>query len=50
MVDYRLTPVNQQVFAMPEGLYADEHLVFQIDATGTVPAACLANMMLLRND
>lgn len=50
MVDYRLTPVNQQVFAMPEGLYADEHLVFQIDAKGTVPAACLANMMLLRND
>jgi serine beta-lactamase-like protein LACTB len=50
MVDYRLTPSNQQVFAMPEGLYADEHVVFQIDTNGKVPAACLANMMLLRNE
>ncbi len=50
MVDYRLTPVNQQVFRMPEGLYADEYLVFQIDSQGQVPGACLANMMLLRNE
>ena len=28
LADYRLTPVNRNVFAMPAGLYADEHVVF----------------------
>jgi hypothetical protein len=48
MVDYRLTPVNATVFAMPEGLYADEYLVFELDHTGKVHAATLANMTLRR--
>lgn len=48
MVDYRLTPVTATVFDMPEGLYADEHLVFQLDAHGKVHAATLANMTLRR--
>ena len=48
MVDYRLTPVNATVFAMPEGLYADEYLVFELDAAGQVHAATLANMTLRR--
>ncbi len=48
MIDYRLTPVNQTVFKMPEGLYADEHLVFELDETGRVHAATLANMTLPR--
>jgi hypothetical protein len=48
MLDYRLTPVNQTVFAMPEGLYADEYLVFQRDEHGVVHAANLANMELKR--
>jgi hypothetical protein len=46
MVDYRLTPINRQVFAMPSGLYADEYLVFQLDSDGRVHAAELANMLL----
>ncbi len=48
MVDYRMTPVTATVFAMPEGLYADEHLVFQLDPSGRVHAATLANMTLRR--
>jgi hypothetical protein len=48
MIDYRLTPVNQTVFKMPEGLYADEYLVFELDETGRVHAATLANMTLPR--
>ncbi len=46
MVDYRLTPVNQLVFRMPEGLYADEYLVFQRDRDGRVQSVNLANMTL----
>ncbi len=46
MVDYRLTPINRQVFAMPAGLYADEYLVFQLDSDCQVYAAELANMLL----
>ena len=49
MVDYRLTPVTATLFAMPEGLYADEYLVFELDATGNVHAATLANMTLRRH-
>ncbi len=48
MVDYRLTPVNATVFKMPEGLYADEHVVFERDAANHIYAATLANMTLRR--
>jgi len=48
MVDYRLTPVNQLVFRMPAGLYADEYLVFQIGRDGEVHSVNLANMTLKR--
>jgi hypothetical protein len=48
MIDYRLKPVTATVFAMPEGLYADEYLVFQLDADGTPHAVTLANMQLPR--
>lgn len=48
MIDYRLTPVNTTVFKMPEGLYADEHLVFERDVKGRVHTATLANMQLRR--
>jgi CubicO group peptidase (beta-lactamase class C family) len=48
MIDYRLTPLNTTVFRMPEGLYADEQLVFQVNETGQVYAATLANMTLER--
>lgn len=47
-VDYRLTPVNAAVFKMPEGLYADEYLVFEQTATGQTHAVTLANMLLKR--
>jgi hypothetical protein len=48
MVDYRLTPVNRQVFAMPPGLYEDEHLVLLTDRRGKPHAVNLANMVLTR--
>lgn len=48
MVDYRLTPVNRQVFAMPPGLYEDEHLVILTDRRGKPHAVNLANMILPR--
>lgn len=48
MDDYRLTPVNYQVFAMPAGLYTDEHLVFLADGPGKPRAINLANMILKR--
>jgi serine beta-lactamase-like protein LACTB len=48
MLDYRLTPVNQTVFKMSEGLYADEYLVFQLGEDGTVRSVNLANMELKR--
>lgn len=48
MVDYRLTPVNRHVFAMPPGLYEDEHLVFFPDRRGRPFAVSLANMILPR--
>lgn len=47
-VDYRLTPVTATVFKMPEGLYADEYLVFEQDTESLVHAATLANMKLER--
>jgi CubicO group peptidase (beta-lactamase class C family) len=48
LCDYRLTPVNRNVFAMPAGLYADEHLVFLTDLNGKVLGVNLANMVLPR--
>ena len=48
LADYRLTPVNGNVFAMPAGLYADEHLVFLTGPDGKVWGANLANMTLPR--
>ncbi len=50
LADYRLTPVNRTVFAMPAGLYTDEHLVFHLGADGKPWAAELAGMMLPRNE
>ena len=49
MFDYRLKPVNATVFEMPEGLYADEHLIFELDRSGKVHAVTLANMRLERH-
>ena len=48
MVDYRLTPLNQHVFALPPGLYEDEHLVFLPDRRGRPHSVDLANMVLPR--
>jgi CubicO group peptidase (beta-lactamase class C family) len=48
MVDYRLTPLNRQVFAMPLGLYADEQLVFLGDPRRKPASVNLANMILRR--
>ena len=48
MADYRLTPVDRQVFAMPPGLYADERLVFLGDPRRRPPSVNLANMILRR--
>ncbi len=49
LADYRLTPLNRNVFAMPAGLYADEHLVFLTGPDGKVWGVNLANMTLPRN-
>lgn len=49
MVDYRLTPLNRTTFAFPPGLYTDEHLVFNVDASGQARSVVLANMELKRN-
>lgn len=48
MVDYRLTPLNRQVFAMPPGLYEDEHLIVLTDRRGKPHGVNLANMILPR--
>jgi serine beta-lactamase-like protein LACTB len=48
MVDYRLTPINRVVFGMPEGMYVDEQLVFQVGPDGKVHSVILANMTLPR--
>ena len=44
--DYRLTPVNQFVFNLPPGMYADEQVVFQVDEDGRVRGAVLGNQYL----
>ena len=48
MVDYRLTPVNRNVCALPPGMYVDEQIVFLTDADGRPHAVNFANMMLPR--
>ena len=48
MLDYRLTPVNRHVWALPPGLYADEHLVFLTDREGHPHSINFANMILTR--
>ena len=48
MVDYRLTPVNRQVCALPPGMYVDECLVFLGTGEGQPPAIDFANMIFAR--
>jgi hypothetical protein len=50
MVDYRLTPVTRHIFALPPGMYVDEHLVFHMNAQGKPISAELASMMLPRQN
>jgi CubicO group peptidase (beta-lactamase class C family) len=48
MVDYRLTPVNRNVCALPPGMYADEQVVFLTEANGRPQCVNFANMLLRR--
>jgi hypothetical protein len=48
LADYRLTPLNREVFAFPPGLYTHEHLVFLTDRRGKLHSVDLANMILKR--
>ncbi len=48
MVDYRLTPVNRNVCALPAGMYVDEQVVFLTDREGRAQAINFASMILLR--
>ena len=48
MVDYRLTPVNRNVCALPPGMYADEQVVFLTDTHGRPHSVNFANMLLRR--
>jgi serine beta-lactamase-like protein LACTB len=48
MVDYRLTPVNRNVWALPPGMYVDEHVVFLTGRSGRPQAINFANMVLAR--
>ena len=48
MVDYRLTPMNRNVCALPPGMYVDEHVIFLTDAKGHTHAINFANMLLPR--
>ncbi|MEX0937371.1 MAG: serine hydrolase domain-containing protein [Pirellulales bacterium] len=48
LYDYRLRPVNTEVFACPPGLYEGEEIVFQRNAGGEVYGVILANMPLAR--
>lgn len=49
MVDYRLTPVNRNVFRLPPGMYDDEHAVFLSNPDRTVHSVDFANMILPKN-
>jgi len=48
MVDYRLTPVNRNVCALPPGMYADEQIVFLTGTRGRPYSVNFANMLLRR--
>ncbi len=48
MVDYRLTPVNRNVCALPPGMYADEQVVFLRPRNGRAHYINFANMLLRR--
>jgi len=50
MVDYRLTPVNRNVCALPPGMYADEQIVFLTGKDGHPHSVNFANMLLPRRD
>jgi CubicO group peptidase (beta-lactamase class C family) len=46
--DYRLAPLNRVTFNLPPGMYADEQVVFQTDASGKIAGVVMANMYLPR--
>ncbi len=46
--DYKLTPVSRLVYNLPPGMYADEQIVFQLDAAGKVLGLVMANQPLPR--
>jgi CubicO group peptidase (beta-lactamase class C family) len=48
MVDYRLTPLNRTVCALPPGMYVNEHVVFLTGPDGAPRALDFANMILPR--
>jgi serine beta-lactamase-like protein LACTB len=48
MSDYRLTPMNRNVCALPPGIYADEQVVFLTDTHGHPHSVNFANMLLRR--
>ena len=48
MVDYRLQPMNRNVFLMPTGMYEDEHLVFLTKGPSRPHSVNFANMILHR--
>lgn len=48
MVDYRMTPVNRRVCALPPGMYVNENAVFLTDSAGKPHAIDFANMILPR--
>jgi CubicO group peptidase (beta-lactamase class C family) len=50
MVDYRMTPVNRHVCALPPGMYVDEQAVFLTDKKGRVHGLNFANMFFPRRD
>lgn len=48
MLDYRLTPLNRRVCALPPGLYTDEQVVFLTGRDGRAHSLDFANMILPR--
>jgi hypothetical protein len=48
MVDYRLTPVNRHVCALPPGMYVDEYAVFLTGADDMPHTIDFGNMILPR--
>jgi serine beta-lactamase-like protein LACTB len=50
MVDYRLTPINRHVCALPAGMYTDEQIVFLTDGEGRPHSVNFANMILPRRN